>query len=48
MKTPVLLEGKAKDRLPKWRLLVAFSRRYVWRTLKYRITILFGGKLVSR
>jgi len=44
MKTPVLLEGKAQDRLPKWRLLVAFGRRYVWRALKHRIAILLGGK----
>ena len=44
MKPPVLLEGKAEDRLPKWRLLVAFGRRYLWRALKHRITILLGGK----
>jgi len=44
MEPPVFRQGNVKKGLSKFRLLVAFGRRYVWKSLRNCVTVLFGRK----
>jgi hypothetical protein len=44
MEPPILRQSNANKRLSKLRLLVAFGRRYAWKSLKNCAAVLFGRK----